>query len=131
MEAAGKLCEFNRIHFDVECLPKVSRLIDDIVEKDSLKDTFYLNNVTIAGLSKKQHDKNVESFLQSLKKRNLMRNNKKTIASVNKINILYCCVGNGCVKPDPDRLRPLLDLPISHNAKPLKRALCLFAYYAK
>ena len=102
------------------------------MEKDSLKDTFpYLNNVTIGGFSKEQHDKNVERFLESLKKRNLLLNHKKTISSVDEISILGYHVGNGCIKPDPDRLRPPLDLPVPHNAKSFKRALGLFAYYAK
>ena len=132
-EAAGKLWEFNRVPFGVtNGVPVFQRLIDDVVEKDSLKDTFpYLDNVTIGGFSKEQHDKNVERFLESLKKRNLLLNHKKTISSVDEISILGYCVGNGCIKPDPDRLRPLLDLPVPHNAKSLKRALGLFAYYAK
>ena len=125
--------EFNRVSFGVtNGVPVFQRLIDDIVEKDSLKDTFpYLDNVTIGGFFKEQHDKNVERFLESLKKRNFLLNHKKTISSVDEISILSYRVGNGCIKPDPDRLRPLLDLPVPHNAKSLKRALGLFAYYAK
>ena len=35
------------------------------------------------------------------------------------------------VKPDSERLRPLRELPVPHNAKSLKWTLGLFAYYAK
>ena len=81
-EAAGKLWEFNRVPFGVtNGVPVFQRVIDDVVGKDSLKDTFpYLDNVTIGGFSKEQHDKNVERFLESLKKRNLLLNHKKTIS---------------------------------------------------
>ena len=57
------------------------RLMDDIVRKDSLKDIFpYLDNIglTIGGENKEKHDSNVERFLQSLRKRNLVLNEEKT-----------------------------------------------------
>ena len=40
-------------------------------------------------------------------------------------------IGNGIIKPDPERLRPLEQLPPPTNPKSLKRVLGLFAYYAK
>ena len=35
------------------------------------------------------------------------------------------------VKPDPDRMKPLHDLPIPHNQQSLKRAMGLFSYYSQ
>ena len=58
-------------------------------------------------------------------------NDSKTISSVPYINILEYCVGNGTIKPDPERLIPLQNLPPPNNQKTLKRVLGLFAYYAK
>ena len=66
--------------------------------------------------------------MEPLKKRNLLLNHKKTISSVDEISILGYRIGNGYIKPNPDQLRPLLDLPVPHNAKSLKRAL---GFYAK
>ena len=40
-------------------------------------------------------------------------------------------VGNGIIKADPERLRPLKQLPPPTNPKSLKRVSGLFAYYAK
>ena len=40
-------------------------------------------------------------------------------------------VGNGEIKPDPERLCPLKELPPPTSLKSLKRVLGLFAYYAK
>ena len=58
-------------------------------------------------------------------------NNKKTIYGVNELKILGYLVGNGTIKPDPDRLRALMELPAPTSAKSLKRILGLFAYYAR
>ena len=56
---------------------------------------------------------------------------KKTISSIASVNILGYLVGNGVIKPDPERLRPLKELPPPVDSKSLKRVLGLFAYYAK
>ena len=45
--------------------------------------------------------------------------------------ILNYCMGKGQIKPDPERLKVLLDLPLPNNKKALQKALGLFAYYAK
>ena len=132
-EGAGKLWEFNCVPFGVtNRVPVFQRVMDDLVEKYSLCDTFpYLDNVTIGGRTKEEHDKNVEQFLKALQELNLELNKTKSIFSVDEINILGYRIGNGNIKPDPDRLRPLIELPIPHNAKSFKRALGLFSYYAR
>ena len=60
-----------------------------------------------------------------------MLNQSKTISSASCIKNLKYSVENGIIKPDPERLKPLLELPAPHNAKSLKRAVGMFAYYAK
>ena len=132
-EACGKLWEFNSIPFGVtNGVPQFQRVMDALVEEDGLKGTFpYLDNVTVGGNCQKEHDENVSQFLQSIRKRGLRLNQNKTISSVSCINILGYSVGNGIIKPDPERLKPLLELPAPHNAKSLKRVLGMFAYYAK
>ena len=125
--------EFNRIPFGVtNGVPQFQRKMDEIVEKDKLKGTFpYLDNVTVGGMNQEEHDANVSAFLDALKRRHLNLNDSKTISSVSDISILGYRVRNGTIRPDPERLQPLLDLPPPNNIKSLKRMLGLFAYYAK
>ncbi|XP_064081956.1 uncharacterized protein LOC135198315 [Macrobrachium nipponense] len=63
--------------------------------------------------------------------RNLTLNATKTIKSVHTINNLGYCVGNGVIKPDMERLRPLQEIPPPISQGSLKRAMGMFAYYAK
>ena len=63
--------------------------------------------------------KNVDAFLAALKKRNMSLNNDKTISYVTELAILGYCVGHGTIKPDPERLKVLLELP-----PPTHRNLC-------
>ena len=81
----------------------------------------------VGGNCQEDHDENVSQFLQSIRRRGLLFNQSETILSVLCINILGYSVGNGITKPDPERLKPLLELLGQHNAKSLKRALGMLA----
>ena len=107
--------------------------MDNLVQVEGLKYTLpYLDNITVAGHTQEEHDRNVKRLLEvDFKRRKWTLNNSKTINSVSSINILGYLVGNGIIRPDPERLRPLEQLPPPTNPKSLKRVLGLFAYYAK
>ena len=40
-------------------------------------------------------------------------------------------IEDGAIKPDPDRLRPLQELPLQINGKELKRVIGMFSYYSQ
>ena len=132
-EANGKLYQYCRIPFGVtNGVAVFQRAMDKIVEDENLKDTFpYLDNITVAGSSQSEHDENVRRFMEVVKKRDLTLNESKSVISVPTINVLGYCVGNNIIKPDPDRLRPLQELPLPTTVKSLRRVLGMFAYYAK
>ena len=105
---------------------------EKLKEGDSSKDTYpYLDNVTMRGRNQQEHDDNVKRLLHSISKCQMILKQKKTISLVSEINILGCSIGNRVVNPDSERVRLLRGLPTSHNAKPIKRPVGLFAYYAK
>ena len=91
----------------------------------------YLDNITVAGRTQKEHDAGVKSFLEAIRRNNFTLNESKTVSSVDSIKILGYLVKNGCIKPDPDRLRSLRDFPPPANLKQLKSVLGMFANYAK
>ena len=113
-------------------VPQFQRKMDELVTNSGLKDTFpYLDNVTVAGRNREEHDTNVKALFDAFRKHGMTLNESKAIESVTEINNLGYCVGNGQIKPNPNRLRPLSELPPPKYAKALKRALGLFSYYAK
>lgn len=132
-EANGRLYQFRRIPFGVtNGVAVFQREMNKLVEEENLEGTFpYLDNVTIAGHNQAEHDENFKKFIAVVNRRKLTLNEAKTIKSVSSINILGYWVGNGSIKPDPERLRPLQELPPPTNLTSLRRALGMFAYYAK
>ena len=69
--------------------------------------------------------------MKVVQERNLTLNHGKTISSTKSIKVLGYEVEKGLIKPDPDRLQPLDELPPPDTKKSLQRALGMFAYYAK
>ena len=132
-EACGELLEFTVIPFGVtNGGPVFQRIMTEIVKEDKLNDTFvYFDNVVIGADSMESLQGKASKFKNAMKRRRMTLNESKTVYGVTELPMLGYCVGNGVIKPDPERLRPLLELPPPVTSKALKRVMGLFAYYAK
>jgi len=132
-EANGKLYQYCHLPFGVtNGVSAFQRIMDGIIEHHKLKGTFaYLDNITIGGHSQQEHDKFLSAFLEVAKNLHLTFNESKSIISVDEVYVLNCCVSHKCIKPDPERLKPLIDLPAPKNRRILQRVVGMFAYYAK
>ena len=87
--------------------------------------------MTVCGKTPDEHDNNLADFMKAVGKYNLTLNKNKCIFNTDSIKLLGYTVQNNIIKPDAERLKPLLDLPIPENAPALKRALGLFSHYSK
>ncbi|KRX47069.1 Retrovirus-related Pol polyprotein from transposon gypsy, partial [Trichinella murrelli] len=132
-EADGSLYQFTRIPFGVmNGVACFQRVINSFIEKEKLKGVVaYLDDVTVCGMSQDDHDKNLEQFLSAAKRWNFTFNTDKCSFSTSKLRILGHEIENGNIRPDPQRLQPLRDLPLPSDAKALRRVLGLFAYYSQ
>ena len=127
------LYQFCRIPFGVtNGVAAFQRIMNRFIADEGLSDTFaYLDDVTICGKNQTEHDKNLHRFLDSAKRKNLVYNEKKCTFSTRKLNILESVICDGVIKPDPERLQSLRDMPPPHDLKSQKRVVGLFAYYCK
>ena len=132
-EAAGNLYQFTRIPFGVtNGVACFQRVIDQIIEKENLDATMaYVDNVTVCGHADQDHDSNTDAFLKAAKKYNLTFNDEQSVIKAPKIRLVGFGVSKGLIKPDPDRLRPLRELPPPENKKSQERIVGMFAYYSQ
>ena len=132
-EADGKLYQFKRLPFGLtNAVAAFQRLMDELVEEYHLEGVFvYIDNITIVGETQEQHDINVRKFLEAAKVKNLTFNEGKTISNTDTITLLGYEISKGNLRPDPDRVKPLLEMPIPNSLKALKRVIGMFAYYAR
>ena len=124
-EANGQLYQFCRIPFGVtNGVAVFQRQMNKLITEEKLSDTFpYLDDITVAGRTQTEHDQNVTAFLDVVKSRHLTLNNSKSVVSSSTINVLGYLIGDGIIKPDPDRLRPLQELPPPTSVRSLRKSL--------
>lgn len=132
-EATGKLFQFLRVPFGVtNGVASFQRTIDRIVERENLLGTYpYLDDVTICGRDQSEHDENLKRFLAAAEKYNLTLNKDKCKFSLSTVSLLGYTISNKTIKPDPERLTPLVDMPVPQDTASLQRALGMFSYYSK
>ena len=132
-EANQRLYQFRRVPFGVtNGAAAFQRSMDNFISEESLEDTFaYLHKIKICGHNQAHHDRNLENFLEAAKRRNLTFNQDKCVFSTTTISILSSVVTNGEIKPHPERMSPLRELPISIDLKEQKRVVGLFSYYSQ
>ena len=132
-EAGGNLYQFCRIPFGVtNGVACFQRTINNILKAENVQDTFaYIDNVTVCGRTKAEHDHNLRHFLSVATAYNITLNDTKSIFATEEITLLGYKVSHGVIKPDPERMRPVRQLLIPTNAKSQQRVLGLFAYYSQ
>ena len=131
-EAGGKLYHYARIPFGVtNGVACFQGIMDLLIKEEGLVGTYaYLDDVTIYGMTQQEHDDTLTKFLEAAARRNMSYNEEKCAFSIRRLSILGYVVEDGLIRPDPERLRPLRDLPLPMDMKSLRRALGLFAYYS-
>ena len=66
-------------------------------------------------------------FLKASQEENITFNEKKTVKRVTEIDLLGYRLSHGCIRPDPNRLKPLMGLQPPTNSRELKRTMEMFA----
>ena len=132
-QASGKLYQFTRIPMGVtNGAAAFQRVMNDIIAANNLQGTYaYMDDLTICGKTKEEHDKNLQRFWEVARALHLTVNENKCKLGLETVTILGYSIQQGQLRPDPERLRPLQELPVPHDKKSLQRLVGLFAYYAK
>ena len=132
-ESSGSLYQFTRVPFGVtNGVACFQRIMDCFIKDEGLEATFaYLDNVTVCCMTTEDHDNNLKQFLEAAERKNIVYNESKCVFRTSKLSILGYLVENGEMRPDPERLRPLRELPVPNDMKSLHRTLGLFAYYSQ
>jgi len=131
-EACGNLYHFKRIPFGVtNGVAAFQRTIDTIITQEGLQASFaYLDNVTVCGDDKCEHDRNVQLFREAACKHGLTFNESKNVLCVETIDVTGYRISKGEIRPDPERLAPLRQMEPPASLKAQKRACGMFAYYS-
>ncbi|KAG5887128.1 hypothetical protein JTB14_029808 [Gonioctena quinquepunctata] len=127
-EACGNL--YRRILFGVTNeVAGFQRTIHKIIEEEGSEDTFaYLDDVTICGTDESHYDHNLQLFKKTAEKNNSTLNEEKCVSATDNIKVLGYSIGKKTIKPEPDKLKPLLEILIPNNISILRRTMGMFAH---
>ena len=130
-EGDGKLYEFTRLPFGVmNGVPAFTRALQEVT--DGLKGvTTYLDDIVIGGSTPEEHDDNLRAFLLRARECGLSLSSQKCRFRQRKLVFLGHVFEDGEMRPDPERLQPLLDFPTPTTGLELERLLGLLVYYSK
>ena len=132
-EACGKLYQYTRLPFGVtNGVSFFQRIVDELIEKYELYGTFaYLDNITVSGIDKNDHDFKLRALLNAAKAEGLTFNDSKCVYCRTEIDLLGYRISHNVIQPDPERLRPLLEMKCPVSKSELLRIIGMFSYYAK
>ena len=106
--------------------------MDNIIEEEKLQATFlYLYNITICGKDQNEHDVNFKHFLEVASCHLIMYNESNCVFSTRKLVILGSIIEEGEIRPDPEHMCPLRELPVPSDRKGLNQLLGCFSYYCQ
>lgn len=132
-QAGDELYQFTRIPFGVtNGVAAFQRTMNEFIKRNNLVGTFaYLDDLTVCGVDQADHDANLKRFWEAAEHWNLTLNHSKCKISVKSINVLGYLISEGALRPDPERLKPVLEMVLPMDNKALQRAVGFFSYYAK
>ena len=125
-----QLFQFTRLPFGLKnAVPCFQHIIDRIIKENDCKGTYaYLDNITVGkGETQEKHDKNLQRFLDVVGKYNLTLNKSKCIFSTTCIDLLGYRITNGTLKPDPECIKPILEITVPDDLKSLRRVVGMFS----
>ena len=123
LQADGSLWQWTSIPFGLcNAVSGFQRVIDDIIQSYECKGTFaYLDNITVRGKTQQEHDNNLAKFLEAAHQCNMTFKDSKCVYSTECVKLLGYEICEGFLKPNPDRVKTLLELPPPTNKKEQQR----------
>jgi Reverse transcriptase (RNA-dependent DNA polymerase) len=91
----------------------------------------YLNNIVIYSDSAEEHEKYLTKVLECLSAHELIAKPKKSIIGAREIEFCGFLVGNGIVKPSPEKTNVIQDWPIPKTVHKVRQFLGLASYYRR
>ena len=132
-EADGKLYQYTCSPFSItNGVSYFQRIVDNLIKKYNLIRIYaYLDNITGSGHEDCDHNANLNPLFNAAKCKSLTFNKLKCLFSHREIELLGYRVSHHKVKPDPECLHPLMQLPLPMNKSKLQSSIGMFSYYAK
>ena len=129
----GRLFEFNQVPFGLTNAPATfSRLMDKVLDGLAWETClYYLDDVIIFSSTWEEHLNRLRDVFLRLRAAGLKLSPKKCVMAAKEVRYLGHCVSYDGIRPDPDLLQAIQDIPPPANPKELRSFLGLASYYRR
>lgn len=122
---------FRRLPFGISSAPEVfHRTISETFADIEGVETF-VDDLLIHAPTKAEHDAILRKVLARCKTVNLKLNLSKCRFEQSELKYLGHIIGQGIIKPDPAKIRAIIDMPVPKCAEDLRRLLGMATYLSK
>ena len=89
------------------------------------------NDIIVAGPNTEEHDKTLRLTLERTRQRNIKFNKRKLQLHVDEVKYLGSIVSDKGFRPDPDKIKAILEMPQPQNKQDLQRLLGMVNYLSQ
>nr|XP_039255361.1 uncharacterized protein K02A2.6-like [Styela clava] len=126
----GRYC-FQRLPFGIKSAPEVFQQIMSHLLENLEGVEVIIDDLLIWGENVKQHDERLVKVLEIARKSNLKLNRSKCRFRLNEVSYIGHLLTDKGLKPDPNKVKAVQDMPVPENVKDLQRFLGVITYLAK
>lgn len=122
---------FKRLPFGITSAPEIfqRKMAETLTDLDGV--AIYMDDILVYGNTAEQHDQRLNKVLERIESTSLKLNKDKCVFRQNQLHFLGQVIDKSGVKPDPDKVKAIKELPEPQNVQDLKRVLGMFTYLGK
>ena len=125
------LFQYNRMPFGISSAPAVFQKTMDTLLKGMKHVTAYIDDIVVTGATEEEHTANLNEVLSRLEAAGLRLKREKCRFLMPQVEYLGHLIGKEGLRPNPSKVKAILDAPIPSNVSELRSFLGLVNYYAK
>ena len=126
----GRFC-FRRLPFGISSAPEIfQRLMSDLLHGKS-GTTVIMDDILVHGKTVKEHDLHLEGVLDTVEQSGLKLNKSKCEFRKEEIEYFGHRVGKDGIKPNPEKVKAIIELSPPTNVSELRRVLGMVNYLGK
>lgn len=91
----------------------------------------YMDDILVYGNTAEKHDQYLSKVLDWVESAGLKLNKDKCVFRQNQLHFLGQVIDKTGVKPDPDKVKAIRELPTPQNVQELRRVRGMFTYLGK
>lgn len=122
---------FKRLPFGITSAPEIfqRKMVETLDGHDGV--AVYMDDILVYGNTPEQHDQYLTMALERIESAGLKLNTDKCVFRQKQLHFLGQVIDETGVKPDPEKVKAIRELPSPQNVQDLRRILGMFTFLGK